>query len=103
MTALREAIVARWFDTDEEHHEGVTDEQILARLESLVGEGWHHAGKELERAELLRKALREIGMPESVPEHFDPLDWWRHTACKRGEAARAALGVTAEELILGGP
>lgn len=56
----------------------------------------------LDYVDRLETALREIGLPQSVPEHFDPLDWWRHTACKRGEMARNALGVTAEELILNG-
>lgn len=45
------------------------------------------------------KALREIGLPAHVPQGFDPLDWWQHTASKRGEVARDALGVTAEDLI----
>jgi len=57
--ALRHALIERWFDTDEEdHHETATDEQILARIEDLVGEGWYHAGKEAERAERLKEALR---------------------------------------------
>lgn len=47
--ALRDALVERWFDTDEEHHEHVPDEQILERIEFLVGEGWHYAGIESER------------------------------------------------------
>lgn len=46
------------------------------------------------------KALREIGLPKHLPEHFDPLDWWRHEACKKGEIARDALDVSAEQLIL---
>lgn len=56
--SLRDALVERWFDTEEDHHETATDEQILARIEDLVGEGWHHAGKELERAEWLSTLLR---------------------------------------------
>jgi hypothetical protein len=58
-----------------------------------------HVAAKIERYE---KALREIGLPAHVPHvprGFDPLDWWRHTACKRGEIARDALGVTAEDLI----
>lgn len=47
----------------------------------------------------MRDALEEIGLPGHVPDGFDPLEWWQHTACKRGEIARDALGVTAEELI----
>lgn len=55
---LRDALIERWFDLDTDNHETITDEQILARIEDLVGEGWHHAGKELERVERLRSLLR---------------------------------------------
>lgn len=53
----------------------------------------------LDRLAKAESALEEIGLPGHVPEGFDPLEWWQHTACKRGEIARDALGVTAEELI----
>lgn len=54
----------------------------------------------LAAVEQYEAALREIGMPSHVPADFDPLDWWQHTASKKGEIARDALGVTVEELIL---
>lgn len=51
--------------------------------------------------ERYEKALRQIGLPMSVPPHFEPLDWWRHMASRRAEIARDALAVSVEELILG--
>jgi len=57
--SLRDALIDRWFDIDEDHHD-VTDEQILARIEELVGEGWHTAGRETDRVHRLREALARV-------------------------------------------
>lgn len=74
---------------------GGSNSPILAEADRALRELWDARG-EIER---LRTVLREIGLPTHVPAHFDPLDFWKHTACKRGEIAREALGVSAEELI----
>jgi hypothetical protein len=52
------------------------------------------------KIERYEKALREIGLPKHVPDHFNREEFWKHLAAKRSEVARDALGVTAEELIL---
>ena len=48
-TSLRDALIERWFDP--ERDEEPTDEQILSRIEDLVGEGWYAAGLESQRCE----------------------------------------------------
>lgn len=55
--SLRDALIDRWFDPEDTDPAEVTDEQILARIEDLVGEGWHCAGVESER---LAKTLRAV-------------------------------------------
>ncbi len=63
-TSLREALIERWLADEDEDHADATDAEIMERLESLVGEGWHAAGLESQRCERaegelskLRKAL----------------------------------------------
>lgn len=51
---LRARLIERWFDPENAEPAEITDEQILQRVEDLVGEGWHIAGTETER---LRKMI----------------------------------------------
>ena len=57
-SSLKDALIERWFDVDEDNHETLTDEQILKRIEDLVGEGWHHAGMEMDRSKVLQRTVR---------------------------------------------
>jgi hypothetical protein len=39
----------------------------------------------------LEKALREIDTSATLPDNFDPAEWWKHVASKRREIAIEAL------------
>ncbi len=54
-------------------------------------------GARLAKVPALVEALRQIGTPRHVPEHYDANDWWHHRASKCGELAREALAVWESE------
>lgn len=58
-SSLFAALAERWLDPENDDPAEWTDDTLMARIEDLVGEGWYHAGKELERADALRCALAE--------------------------------------------